>query len=965
MSLLNNLYPPITHNYQASFLRSGLTQLEDDDRKGCDVYFALPPSITEEEALNNLGIQMSVVYQNSNISALKAQWYSLGIKIAYIIRKNQNIQDDYKYYVRILPQQLKDNQFLKNQHYKVQLRFFNKKGIGLKNIRRYSIEEQNILRQDQLWVEEEAGDAYNTRGTTLLSLQWLNASIPYCSEWSSACIIKGIKKPTLHLKGFEEEGVTEETVLLRGNTVFLNGQITFEDGELETLKNYNIKLYYNSDKDLSIKKNPFKNAQILVDSGDIFTNYYGINEINYELKYYFEQNILYTVIITYETTNSYKKTEFFNFKVRPFIAQSQTDFKITATPDRQNGKIKINVTSDSKFIGNLNIRRTSSKYNYSDWEDIHTTQYIGSLSENDFNYIWNDRTIESGVWYKYGVQKIDSNGNRQNLIQIDAPVMCIFQHMFLTGRNKQLSIMFNPTINNFKYNVTDTQQTTLGAKHPYIVRNSENYYRSFSIGGLISTYLDTSNWYDPHFYQKTAGSFEQKDFHTNEDELGEFITKNDLYNNKKELTWGNNVEQYYNNYNIQNNITQQNDYIYERQFREKVYDFLYEDNVKLFRSTTEGNILVKLTDISFQPNETLGRRIYSFTATATEIDEANINNYNKYNIQPIGNWSEYIELSQTVFGHIDGSFKSYQEIFNKIKENQQKKYNSQNYKISIISLNYVKIEITGQPTGKSSHLCFHLQHNNNNYIEIPAKQTLDNTLQYGFLELDNVNITSLKIVESDQIAATMNLSINYMANIKIEPPDPEPIPEYTYKYIGVGQIYGNANINDRLMKYIKRKYNINKNSVKSILQMVYNFRFQAPKNAVLQVIQQSNSQQIEEEYILFNGYLNVTSEQSNEIITDFYFKGIHFNKATTLENLNTEKMKFIKDDEYIITNINVNSKSEITNLIKNGIYTINNQNYIYYGGDFYPFDTNNNNALCPIETIITYDYDLFKGVYNI
>jgi hypothetical protein len=41
-------------------------------------------------------------------------------------------------------------------------------------------------------------------------------------------------------------------------------------------------------------------------------------------------------------------------------------------------------------------------------------------------------------------------------------------------------------------------------------------------------------------------------------------------------------------------ITEYNDYIYEREFRKKVYDFLYKHNVKLFRSTTEGNILIKL-----------------------------------------------------------------------------------------------------------------------------------------------------------------------------------------------------------------------------------------------------------------------------------------------------------------------------------------------------------------------------------
>jgi hypothetical protein len=42
----------------------------------------------------------------------------------------------------------------------------------------------------------------------------------------------------------------------------------------------------------------------------------------------------------------------------------------------------------------------------------------------------------------------------------------------------------------------------------------------------------------------------------------------------------------YDNYNKNNNINEYQDYIYEREFRQKVYDFLYSNDVKLFKSTT-------------------------------------------------------------------------------------------------------------------------------------------------------------------------------------------------------------------------------------------------------------------------------------------------------------------------------------------------------------------------------------------
>jgi hypothetical protein len=37
-------------------------------------------------------------------------------------------------------------------------------------------------------------------------------------------------------------------------------------------------------------------------------------------------------------------------------------------------------------------------------------------------------------------------------------------------------------------------------------------------------------------------------------------------------------------------------------------------------------------DVNYQPNQTLGRRLWSFSATAYEIDECNLDNYEKYNI---------------------------------------------------------------------------------------------------------------------------------------------------------------------------------------------------------------------------------------------------------------------------------------------------------------------------------------------
>ena len=70
----------------------------------------------------------------------------------------------------------------------------------------------------------------------------------------------------------------------------------------------------------------------------------------------------------------------------------------------------------------------------------------------------------------------------------------------------------------------------------------------------------------------------------------------------------------------------------ERFFKLKVLDWLTDGNVKLFRSPTEGNYLVRLINTQLQPQEQLGRMIHSFTTQAYELDEVTYDNLVYYHI---------------------------------------------------------------------------------------------------------------------------------------------------------------------------------------------------------------------------------------------------------------------------------------------------------------------------------------------
>ena len=59
-------------------------------------------------------------------------------------------------------------------------------------------------------------------------------------------------------------------------------------------------------------------------------------------------------------------------------------------------------------------------------------------------------------------------------------------------------------------------------------------------------------------------------------------------------------------------------------------EFLIDGKPKLFKSPTEGNMILRLTDVNFTPNQSLSRLVYSFTASGNEIAEDNIKNHLKY-----------------------------------------------------------------------------------------------------------------------------------------------------------------------------------------------------------------------------------------------------------------------------------------------------------------------------------------------
>ena len=245
------------------------------------------------------------------------------------------------------------------------------------------------------------------------------------------------------------------------------------------------------------------------------------------------------------------------------------------------------------FTGKVIIRRTDNKSNFTIWEDMMILNYDAAPMISE---VWYDYTTEHGIWYKYAIQGVNTSGLRMPMIAFKSPVLMKLQHTYLVSGDRQLKLAFDPSISSIKQTISEVKMDATGSKYPYIKRNGYLNYTEFPIGGTISTQMD----------------------------------EDDTFTSREEV-YGDNLS-YYDEYNLENNITEYNDYIYEKFFREKVKEFLGSENAKLFRSPTEGNYLIRLMNINYSPNQTVGRNIWSFSANAYEVDDCTVENFEKYGV---------------------------------------------------------------------------------------------------------------------------------------------------------------------------------------------------------------------------------------------------------------------------------------------------------------------------------------------
>ena len=332
--------------------------------------------------------------------------------------------------------------------------------------------------------------------------------------------------------------------------------------------------------------------------------------------------------------------------------------------NNEGEEIKTIETFQENLDGTYILSRADEKTNFTIWEDLAHFEFFDNADFNtELTLFYEDFTIESGIKYKYMIQKESVLGFRSvpcyeinSKLETAPSHFANFEYCYLYCNGIQIKLDLDVKIQSFKHTRLFQKQDSLNSKYPIILRNGLSNYGEFSLGGKITLHSDdgtfllnnpidnngffTGGYYyngnlviDANKYLKLFNRFQQTDLPHSEQKRGNVFD----FNHSK------------------NNI------FMERIYRQCVEEFLNNGKYKLYKSPTEGNMIVTLTNVSLTPNQQLGRLISDFSSTVYEIAENTLDNLKTYEINPLN------VITNNMFLAIGEKDNKYKKVINQVR----------------------------------------------------------------------------------------------------------------------------------------------------------------------------------------------------------------------------------------------------------------------------------------------------------
>lgn len=807
-----NIYPPIVDEWLNAHILG----------ENIKIYITISSYMSIADIRKDL-VLVTVKNQSTNRSVIKKENnYNSDLYITSL-----KMDEDGRYYIELRHSMLN---ITNNQYYKVQFRF----------------------------VSAEYTDSKINFRTKYAS----NTLQDYISDYSKVVLIKPISPCFLDLIGFQNN-IGNNLFIFSTSAIAVVGKLVFfDDTEEETLSSYKVQIFNGGKYEL---REP--NDNITLDSENIITESGSPNSILYNLKIDFQNENYYFMRIYYTTVSNYTGYEDFAFKIQYLNEIILDNIQSDIQNNEEEACIELSFSGVVRYLQEENddneeennvvskgcclLRRSSSEDNFLTWENL---QYFLLQENGEVTFKYSDYLVKYGVFYSYQLVPQSSAYTRGEPYYFtgnplengtNGEIQCLFDSIKLLGSDaedafiKQIDVKFDGKIDNFQYTVVESKTDTLGGKYPFIRRNGDTYYRQFNISGLISHYWENDN--KQEFESAYISKTDSTPYSVDDDNIDNYLSSSyitTLERKRKKYIANNNdnINRRFQTNFYNSSINGYNDYILEREYREKIMEFLYDNCIRLFKTPTEGNILIKLMNISLSPNETLGRMIYSFSATAYEIDEVTVENCVKYDIHYINddiaddiskpqvytthklgqlNMSDITEYEQgrtSIFKNTD----LFIAIEEKIKELEK------HYSIILERINWIRFNFTSAPnfinlnnlytenklvpganTEKPQISRGYLIDINGNEIIVPPN---------GFYELNDkdtdIQEALLYYLSNEKVEGT----IDYIATYQIQDYNSMRIRKTLQRYYILGQLHQPIDDNINIIDLIKEKHNITSES---------------------------------------------------------------------------------------------------------------------------------------------------------
>jgi len=613
-TVLNTLYPPLIETFMPAFPYEGPAV----------VNFSIS-SYNEQNSFKKIHISLSK--QKTNNSVLK---------------NTTDAESSFKVFNNIWILNVGDSTYVKTQD-----------GIN------YTVEiPSSILNTDT--SEFVIDDYYKVQirldnsPLTPVNANYLSSQRPWFSEWSSVCLIKAIPKISLEMSDFQKVEILESQSIdqklvrtVQKGIIPIVGRLQYETSKKnisdtdtqsttaydETLQKYKITISSQRTGDVidetkwvltSTNQNPNQIYWLADLTNATAEEVYYVDVEYYTKNQYYDSQRFLLQIASYDST-PFNPT--FTFEKVSLDDNSESGGVKEKLTTEEDGFVTLTINSNGLPPGYVYVKRASSLDNFKKWELLSCTRNTGRINRTIV-----DKTVGSLVRYRYSVQYyVKSSGQWtetkfSKIYDLESNFYDVypdFYDILISRGDKQLAIRYNNQITSYNQVINRQVINTLGSKYPKFAENAQMNYKKITISGLLTaesdfnrTFLNEQDYaYDMDAYDKEMNGVYSVRNDTLADGERAYVNVSPL---KSPTT-----------YNLTNNLAEstnhdlypKDNWWWERKFRDAALEWLNDGEPKLFRSMTEGNMAVMLTDITLSPNAQLGRRIYNISMTAYEIGD--------------------------------------------------------------------------------------------------------------------------------------------------------------------------------------------------------------------------------------------------------------------------------------------------------------------------------------------------------